>query len=163
MDKKLNPETERLVLLVHNGTYTVSGPKGHRTFKIRTVKNGDLAGKRIIEMLIGPDNTDDYQGVAFWDEQKGAAIVWRRHRAVGSNGFIPAYSYPMKGSKIEKAVAILIHMAADHVKGHETGFYTQEGYSLQLAGTCVRCGRALTTPESIATGWGPVCWEKANG
>ena len=28
------------------------------------------------------------------------------------------------------------------------------------AGKCARCGRKLTTPESIERGFGPVCWSK---
>lgn len=30
-------------------------------------------------------------------------------------------------------------------------------------GKCARCGRALTTPESIARGYGPTCWEGVDG
>lgn len=32
-----------------------------------------------------------------------------------------------------------------------------EGYSIQHAGTCCRCGRTLTTPDSVNRGWGPEC------
>lgn len=35
------------------------------------------------------------------------------------------------------------------------------GCEIWHEGTCSRCGRALTVPESIATGLGPVCAEKA--
>ena len=28
-------------------------------------------------------------------------------------------------------------------------------------GKCSACGRALTTPESVVRGLGPICWEKA--
>jgi hypothetical protein len=31
------------------------------------------------------------------------------------------------------------------------------GYRLLVEGTCVRCNRRLTTPESIESGIGPVC------
>lgn len=67
-------------VLTHNGIVTLENPASgnHRTFKINTVKRGRLAGKRIISMLIGPDNTKDYLGIAFVDES--GLLIWKKHR-----------------------------------------------------------------------------------
>lgn len=35
-----------------------------------------------------------------------------------------------------------------------------QGYDIRHAGRCGRCGRLLTTPESIESGFGPTCIAK---
>lgn len=64
--------------LTHNGNITLTNPKtgNHRTFLIKTAKNGGLKGKRIVSLLIGPDNTNDYLPVAFVG--KTGVSVWKR-------------------------------------------------------------------------------------
>lgn len=67
-------------VLTHNGIITLENPQtgNHRTFKIKAVKNGPLAGKRIVSMLIGPNNEEDYLGIAFVDEN--GIHVWNKHK-----------------------------------------------------------------------------------
>jgi hypothetical protein len=81
-------------VLTHNGIFTVYNPKtgNHRTFQIKTVKNGGLKGKRIISMLIGPDNTSDYLPIAF----------------VTNYEIIPFKKY--KGTQYEKLVNVLLNV-----------------------------------------------------
>ena len=81
-------------VLTHNGVFTVYNPKteSHRTFQIKTVKNGGLKGKRIVSMLIGPDNTSDYLPIAF----------------VTSYEIIPFKKY--KGTQYEKLVKVLLNI-----------------------------------------------------
>ena len=66
-------------VLTHNGTITVSNSKTkqHRTFKIKTVKNGPLKGKRVLSMLIGPDNENDFIGIAFVTDFD--IVVWKKY------------------------------------------------------------------------------------
>lgn len=67
-------------ILTHNGKITISNPNtgNHRTFQIKTVKKGSLAGKRILSMLIGPDNEQDYLGIGFVDDT--GIKIWNRHK-----------------------------------------------------------------------------------
>lgn len=67
-------------VLTHNGEITLTNPKtgGHRTFRIKTVKHGALEGKRILSMLIGPDNENDYLGIGFVTEN--GIQIWRKHQ-----------------------------------------------------------------------------------
>lgn len=67
-------------ILSHNGKITISNPNtgNHRTFQIKTVKKGNLAGKRILSMLIGPDNEQDYLGIGFVDDT--GIKIWNRHK-----------------------------------------------------------------------------------
>src|ERR1035437_7116162 len=59
-----------------NGVWTIEGPRGHRTFRISTVLKGESdckdrhVGKRILELLTGPDNTSSYRGLAWYADPK---------------------------------------------------------------------------------------------
>ena len=67
-------------VLTHNGIFTLINPKtnGSRTMRIKTVKNGALAGKRIISLLIGPNNEEDYLGIGFVGND--GIYVWNKHK-----------------------------------------------------------------------------------
>lgn len=67
-------------ILSHNGILTLTNPAtgNHRTFRIKTVKTGKLAGKRILSMLIGPNNEEDYLGIGFVDDY--GIQIWKKHR-----------------------------------------------------------------------------------
>lgn len=144
---------------VHNGAYTVSHEKhGHFTVKLYTAQPpSDLAWKRILALLVGPDNTSDWKGVAFWREEADwqVADVWRTHRSDDRTVPIDGFHWGEKWTAIEKKLAIwsdlVVRGAASHWKGN--------GYTLLREGRCVRCNRLLTHPESIDRGVGPECWE----
>lgn len=79
---------------VHNGTYTIESPeRGHFTLKLYTVERGELAGKRIVALLVGADNVDDFRAVAFWDDDAREARVWKRY----ASGNRDAASSPLDG------------------------------------------------------------------
>ena len=54
-------------ILTHNGEITITNPAtgGHRTLRIKTAQSGGLKGKRILSLLIGQDNENDYLGIGF--------------------------------------------------------------------------------------------------
>ncbi len=157
---------------VHGGTYTISHPEqGHFTLKLHTAQKGDLAGKRILSLLVGPDNVNNYQGCAFWDDEAGVANVWKRFKGAGSRMPIDGYSWQDRGwSATEAKLAIWADLAmrGDGTGGEQgedvdedgkprRGFWGSEGYRLLLEGRCCVCNRKLTTPESIRLGIGPKC------
>lgn len=150
---------------VHNGTYTASHKEwGYFVVKLHTVQNGDLAGKRILSLLTGPNNETDYSGAAFWDDDRKRASVWKRHRGVTSEYPIDGYHWQKEGwSVIEKKLAIWCDLATrgsfDDAGEWECGtsHWGSEGYTLQRAGHCIVCNRVLTDPASIARGIGPTC------
>ena len=139
-------------LKLHNGTYTVDSPDGHFTMKLSTAKEGPLQGKRILSLLVGPDNESSYIGVAFWLEDEARAAVWRKHGS-GSRTRNDGWHWQPEWTKTEKKVAVLLDLA---LRG-DRGYWEGRGYTVLLAGTCVRCNRKLTEPESIRLGIGPVC------
>lgn len=160
---------------VQNGTYTVDHPKqGHFTIKLHTAQQGSLAGKRILSLLTGPDNTSAYTGVAFWNDADKVAHVWRRHKGSGSRMRVDGYNWQPEGwSQIEQKLAIWCDLATrgwfdeDGVwigaepgcddEGPKRSFWATHGYTLLREGRCVKCNHKLTAPESIATGIGPKC------
>lgn len=128
-------------LVKYNGTITVENTEtgGSRTFKITTSNFGseekpDL--KRIVGLLSGPDNGSDYVGFGFVDHS-GCIAVWKKKR--GQDG---------EKSDWQKFARILCFPE----------LYPQLNYMFSIS--CRRCGRELTTPESIRLGVGPICAEK---
>lgn len=117
-----------------NGFFTLTFPDGsHRTFRVRTEPSGGLKGKRTIALLIGPDNSSDYEGFAFLED--AGPKVWKR----------------FTGHKQEQHAAILWELA----KGEKL-----EGYELAVSRRCLACNRPLTTKQSIELNYGPLCAER---
>lgn len=136
------PEPIRREARIYNGFYTLTFPDGsHRTFRVHTKKaDAKFApGKRIISILIGPQNTTDYEGFGFVSET--GVTVWKSKRGPKD---IP--------SKLESYAGIIWDLATGEAI---------DGYSLHVSRRCLRCNRELTDPESIERGIGPVCSEFA--
>ena len=125
----------------YNGTYTITAPSGeHRTFRVKT-QAGDAnfaPGQRIVELLVGQDNENDYKGFGFVSET--GIQVYRRFRDNGK-------------SFHELAAKMLWSLGTE---GEASGYYAK-GCRLLLEKRCMRCNRKLTNPTSILTGIGPEC------
>jgi hypothetical protein len=126
--------TNDFALGTHNGRITITNPATgqHRTFLIRTQKqDADFApGERLIGMLTGPDNENDYQFFGFV-KAPGRIVLWNRCR-----------------TDFYEAVARMIENPER---------YEPRGIQYEIEGHCRRCNRLLTVPESIQTGIGPTC------
>lgn len=135
-EAELSITTENFSLAKHNATITIVSPVSgdHRTFRIRTIRKGNLEGKRVVELLTGPDNGSDFKGFGFVDNI-GEIKVWERFRDI-------------EGKSIhEKYANMLCYPERWQAKGVEYMFALR----------CRRCGRLLTVPESITSGYGPEC------
>ena len=134
----------------YNGVYTLANTTTgeHRTFAVRTqAEDADFRpGERIAALLTGPDNEADYTGFGFVTD--AGIRVWRKRQG----GAFDHY-----GRMLQKAIAAV---AGDGEVLSGTFDYAGRRYSVQLAKRCLRCNRRLTTPESIARGYGPECAEK---
>lgn len=138
--------TDRISRLF-NGTHTIESTRtgDHRTVRVSRQKaDAKFApGQRIAELLVGPDNENDFQGFAFVTDE-GELRVWKK-----------------KAGKITTAIAaILADLTSSEPESTE---WFRRGYWLHTSGMCFRCNRKLTTPESIETGIGPVCRKKIGG
>jgi hypothetical protein len=119
----------------HNCVVTVTNPEtgNHRTLRIRTMKQDSkfAPGERVAELLVGPDNTSDYKGFGFV-LPSGQIQLWKK------NADSPAFRWYAK---------FLSDMDS----------FVEQGFQVQYQGSCRRCSRPLTDPESISSGIGPTC------
>jgi hypothetical protein len=150
-----NPEQQNLVTefeshlqtdgRVKNGTYTLVSNKtgAHRTLRISTVMNkkSGLYGKRILSLLIGPDNQSDYIGFAFVNDDNSIK-VWGAYRCtLTQNIGVSLVALLTRGR-----VGLDGSVTAEGISGH-----------VLFKSACCVCNRPLTDPESIRSGIGPVC------
>ena len=124
-------------VLAGNATITLqNGDKGkHYTYKI--VRSRDKEVLYFVHLLRGPDNEEDYTYIGCYysdTEYFHAAKRWRSS---------PEYSWPAALRQIKH-----LFMTLDHKPPRLRVFHE---------GRCGRCGRKLTTPESITSGFGPEC------
>lgn len=126
-----------------NATFTIrSGATGTRyTFRVRRFKaRGDTPSTNFaVNLLTGPDNGSSYE-----------YIGW----VAPGRDFKPAKGVSLE-AKSTLAVAWVFQFLA------RERFDVVEGQTeIWHAGTCGRCGRMLTTPESVDSGLGPDCRAK---
>ena len=130
-------------LKIFNGRYTLKNRRTgeHRTFEIKTQASDAqfAAGKRVVALLTGPDNTVDYTGFGFVEDS--GIVVWKSKRGEAS-----------KKSPYEWYAEMLWSLALD---SGSSAF--AEGYEFLQEGTCAVCNRTLTEPLSLKTGIGPTC------
>ncbi len=128
----------------HDCTVTLVSPKtgDHRTFRISTVQNGKLEGKRVVSLLTGPDNTADFEGMGFvesgtfMDKPTVTVVVWRKFQC--RNGMT---------SMCERYADMLMRPE----------FWSAKGVQYLISLRCRRCGKLLTRPDSIMDGLGAIC------
>lgn len=116
--------------------FTVSGPKDHRTYKIRKKAS---PGKDPV-FFVSVRKADGFDYLGLFNPDVGDVRVTR-------NGIFAEDSKEVKGVRF--AVARL----TKHLP-------MPEGYAVQHEGCCGRCGMVLTDPVSIERGIGPECWKR---
>lgn len=127
----------------------------HRTISIRTQADDAkfAPGKRIVALLTGPENETDYTGFAFADDARGI-VVWRKKRESGPWNWyatmIDAYFRGESGRVVRDGETIRIDAEQE----------SERVYTVHLEKRCSICNRALTVPESIEAGIGPICLAK---
>jgi hypothetical protein len=128
-------------MAIFNGTFTMIGPNGHRTVRVKTVQTeGPLQGKRIVYLLTGPQNTFDYTGFAFVSDDGEDIKVWRKY----------------VGTQFE-TIGRVFRSLVNGLPAKDGRSFADLGYRVEESRSCVKCNRLLTTPESIAKGIGPIC------
>jgi len=125
---------EHFQLATHNGYITIQNTlRGtHRTFRIKRQKDSAsfLPGQRILGILTGPNNIDDYMQIGTVGDN-GEIRLWRKHDTL----------------HFRKLIDVLQHRDK----------WAALGVKYLIDGRCYRCNRTLTTPQSISNGIGPEC------
>jgi hypothetical protein len=110
-------------------TITNTNTGNRFTYKVRKAKDSDIY---FVSVLTGSDNTNDYSFIGYI--KKGLFYSSKKSRISSEATSFKVFSWFINNiNKIPSIVQVL----------HE--------------GKCGRCGRKLTTPESIERGIGPEC------
>lgn len=139
----------RAFVLAGHAVFTVVSKRSgeRRTFRVRRAgelrRPGGVDTHPIwfVDLLTGPDNTHDYTYVGFLRAVNDTSLVYRQKQGV---------------NKVMQWLAGRLNDVGSTVA--EARFFEQ--CEVWHEGRCGRCGRALTDPESIARGIGPVCADK---
>ena len=118
--------------------FTVSNGKGERyTYKISKSDSGEVY---FTSLLTGSDNESSYTYMGLADRNSFLRLTGKSKYSEDSLP-VKVFKWALKQIKEGKSL--------------------KEGYSIQHAGKCCRCGRTLTTPDSIGKGIGPECEKMA--
>ena len=144
----------RAFLLAGSAIFTIVSKKtgNRKTFKVSAKKGGE--GFFFVSLLNGPDNTSDYKylGALFVKSSGPAAdfaseplLGWKTNKQSWGVEAAAAFEWIVKNLNGQTDSDLFDHATVYH------------------EGRCGRCGRVLTTPESISTGLGPVCAGRGAG
>ena len=121
--------------------------KDHYTFKVNKKLNPDNERYPVtyfVSLLTGPDNTSSYTYLGLLDPSTGSIRTTAKSCASG-----------------DSLMVRLLNRTLNLVWNESTEAITTAGFDLHHEGRCGRCGRVLTVPESILSGFGPECAGKA--
>jgi len=119
--------------------FTIQNPKGERyTFKVTRKESKYGPGNVFfLSLMTGPDNESSYTYMGLLNPETGEIRVTQ------------------KGAWQDGSTEVKVaRWSLGLLWGNGT---LPEGYGLHHAGRCGRCGKTLTVPESIETGFGPEC------
>jgi hypothetical protein len=121
--------------------------KPHYTFRV-TYKpaNGQYKEAYLVSLLTGPDNTKSYSYLGMLDKETGKVRTTAKSVLDG-----------------ESLVVRLLNRSLALVWLGDVQPLKEKGFDLHHEGRCGKCGRLLTTPESVERGIGPECWSKMSG
>jgi hypothetical protein len=158
---QLQGEARRAFMLAGDATFTIASPKtGVRyTYRVTAKREGGklLADEdiRFVKLLCGPDNDSDFH--YFGIIRPARAVYEHAKRKTRIRPDAPgamAFRWLLAGNASE--VGPLVWPLIDaHVESAPVGFYHE--------GRCGRCGRKLTVPESVSSGFGPECINHVHG
>jgi hypothetical protein len=118
--------------------FTVANNKGdHYTFRIGRSKDTQPL---FVGLLTGPDNESSYTYLGIYEPEKKQVRLTAKSKYTNE-------------SAPTKVVNWAIRQVAENTP-------LPEGYSIQHAGKCCKCGRLLTDPVSCEFGIGPECRSK---
>ena len=139
--------TTMRTLTLKTGTWTVQNTNTgeHRTFRITRERSAEAKfapGRRLVELLTGPNNQSDFEAFGFASDD--TITVWGKFRG--------ELNRPSAHDWFASMLAGLLGGRA-----FVTRDWSARGYTVRGEAWCCVCGRALTNPESQETGIGPVC------
>ena len=117
-----------------------SESKPHYTYRVASFQATNGTTLYSVSLLAGPDNESDYQYLGMLDVSTGNVRTTAKSRFADTTA-------PVK----------LVRWALAHLWKDAA---LPNGFKAHHEGRCARCGRTLTTPESVERGFGPECFGK---
>lgn len=133
MQHELDPRAALEYMLAGHGKATLVGAETRYTYKFGKSEDSKLI---FVKVLTGSNNETDYTYIGFINPHWEMVAGRKGNAAHGAFKALAWYVYKACNAPEVAAKAQFLH-----------------------EGVCGKCGRTLTTPESIARGIGPVCWE----
>jgi len=126
-------------VLAGNSRFTLVNPLTGNRFTFRVRKGEGEAAPYFVSVLTGSDNEGDYSYLGCLFDDAAKFVVTGKSRISRDAPSAKAFAW----------------FWGRQYQGRELG-----PVQFWHEGRCGKCGRALTVPESIETGLGPVCAEK---
>ena len=114
-----------------NATLTFVGQSNRYTYKVRKAEKGDIY---FVSLLVGANNESDYLYIGCISDERGFFQTAKSNH----KGLAPSLAFGFVYSRL-------------------LGGTIDERTQIWHEGKCCRCGRKLTTPESIERGLGSEC------
>ncbi len=126
-------------IIAGKAIFTVDNGKGdHYTFRINKKEaSGSYPEAFFVALLSGPDNTSDYSYLGMLVPQTGEVRLTAKSRY--------------------KEDTVPVKVIRWALKKVWTDQEFPQGYAIYHEGRCGRCGRLLTVPSSVESGFGPEC------
>lgn len=110
-----------------------------RRFTFKITENVDRPYKRFVKLMNGRDNENNFAYFA--------------HLTLQNNSFL--YKHGADKAKVGRNAESV--QLFENVLAHLRAHIEMPGIEIWHSGRCARCGRRLTVPESVHTGYGPEC------
>jgi hypothetical protein len=118
--------------------------KSHYTFRVvYKAAEGKWNETWFVEYLTGADNTRDYTYLGLLNPENGQVRITAKSRLNNDNIIIK-----------------LLNRTLNLIWENDISPMLEKGFDVHHEGKCGRCGRPLTTPTSIKTGFGSDCLSK---
>ena len=122
-----------LFIFAGKSVFTLVGKETRYTFRVRASKDSKVC---FVGLLTGPDNTTDYNYIGLIPKDRSDRVI-AGGRGQPNHPAFKALDWTMRQLAANPGMP--------------------KGLTILHAGKCGRCGRTLTVPESIETGYGPEC------
>lgn len=120
--------------------FTLQGIRDRYTYRVNRAEADEQRPERyFVQLLTGADNLNDYTYIGMLDMSTGTVRLTRASKLTAESAPVKAFNWAISRIWRESEIspARIYHV-----------------------GRCGRCGRALTVPSSIESGFGPECLGK---
>lgn len=143
MTKQLFGDNIRDYVLGGNATFTLVSRDSERHFTYKMQLSDNKPCLYFVRLLHGPDNENDYKYMGCYYSDTGIFYIDKKYRDRAE------HTWPASMRAINYFLRHIDNVPDQLLVYHE--------------GKCCRCGRKLTTPQSIRDGIGPECRRLAYG